>query len=158
MKLVSQSGETLFDFGSDDVAQAFLWRCIITAKFPEDHIHTVITMNRLTNRVLESLQSATNKHSAPQQHQGARDLPDHVSRIAAEAITIEILNLRDQWFGASLSERRDLCKKALFPFDTIDQSIDHVMRQVDKNVGPKKQEVEERLASRDANADKFSPW
>ena len=158
MKLVSQSGESLFDFGSDNLAKAFLWRCIITAKFPEDYFHTEITMNRLTNGILESLQGATKNPSASQQHQEARALPDHVSRIAAEAIAHEVLNLRAQWFGASLSERRDLCKDTLFPFDTSDQSIDHIMREVDKKVGPKKQEVEERLAWLDANADKFSPW
>ncbi|WP_440957624.1 hypothetical protein ACFELO_10005 [Oceanicaulis sp. LC35] len=156
MKLVSQSGETLFDFGRDGVAQAFLWRCMITAKFPEDYFYTEITMNSLTNGLLESLQAAKEKPSVSQKHQGVRALPDHVSRIAAEAIADQVLNLRAQWFGTSLSERRDLCKDALFPFDTSDQSIDHVMREVEKKVGPRKQEVEERLAWPDANADKFS--
>ena len=157
MKLVSQSGETLFDFGSDDLARAFLWRCMITAKFPEDYFYTEITMNRLTNGVLESLQTTTEKPSISQKHIPLKN-PDHVNRIAAEAIADQVLNLRAQWFSAGLSERRGLCKDALFPFDTSDQSIDYVMREVEKKVGPRKQEVEERLAWLDANADKFSSW
>jgi hypothetical protein len=142
MKLITQDGIEIFDFGDDTLGSAVIWKLAVLAKF-QSGLDSTVSLNPLINEMLRAVgraQPPWKTIHGTAQPVSELDLTDHQTDTSAELgvaramLTGELAHLR--WWKLGESDKVEHVRTAVFPFRLSKEQqqdfvgdLDHVVQQ-----------------------------